>query len=128
MADVKRLWRRGLPNVEITTLEKELEDLRSKPPGSDLVSVLNRLAYASFHSDPHTAEAHALEAQDLSEKQGLLSDLAKSCSTLGSINHQAGNFAEAMSYSRKSIGIYEELGDINGMASVLSVMARVYWS
>jgi tetratricopeptide (TPR) repeat protein len=128
MAVLKRLWRRGMPNEKIISLEKKLEEFRSKPPGSELVSVLNSLAYASFHSDPHTAEAHALEAQDLAEKQGLLPDLAKSCSTLGSINHQAGNFAEAMSYSRKSIGIYEELGDINGMASVLSVMARVYWS
>jgi len=129
MAVLKRLWRaRGIANKEIIALEKELEWLRREPPGSELAAVLNRLAYASFHSDPRTGEAYALEARDLSEKQGFLVDLAKSCSILGSINCQDGNYAEAMSYSRKSMEIYKELEDKNGIASVLSVMARVYWS
>ena len=125
---LKRLWRGGSTNENIVAMEKELEELRLIPPGSELVSVLNRLAYASFHSDPRTAEACALEAKELAEKQGLFIDLAKSCSILGSIKHHTGNFAESMSYSRKSMEIYEELEDSSGIATVLSVMARVYWS
>ncbi|MCD4669238.1 MAG: tetratricopeptide repeat protein, partial [Actinomycetia bacterium] len=126
---MKKLWRtRGIANKEIVALEKELEWLRREPPGSELVSVLNKLAYACLHSDPRRAEDCALEACDLAEKQEYPVEQAKSFSTLGSINHQAGNYAEAMSYSRKSIDIYSELDDKNGIASVLSVMARVYWS
>ncbi len=117
-----------MPNEKIITLEKKLEELRLLPRGSELVSVLNSLAYASFHSDPHTAETYVLEAKDIAEKQELLSDLAKSCSILGSINHHLGNYTEAKSYARKSMGIYEELEDKSGIASVQSVMARVYWS
>jgi len=129
MAVLKRLWRaRGMENKEIIKLEKELEKFRSMPPGSELVSVLNRLAYASFHSDPRKAKACVLEAQDLAERQGLPVEQAKSFSVLGSINHQTGNFSEALSYCRKSMEIYEELDDKNGIASVLSIMAGTYWA
>ncbi len=117
-----------MPNKEIIDLKKELERLRLLPPGSSFVSVLNKLAYACLHSDPRRSEACALEACDLAEKQGFPVEQAKSFSTLGSIKHQDGNYAEAMSYSRKSMNIYSELDDKNGIASVLSVMARVYWS
>ncbi len=129
MTDLKKLWRvRGKVNEEIIALEKELEWLRREPSGSDLAVVLNKLAYACLHSDPRRAEDCALEACDLAEKQGYPVEQAKSFSTLGSINHQAGNYAEAISYSRKSMEIYSELEDKSGIASVLSVMARVYWS
>ncbi|MCK4504556.1 MAG: tetratricopeptide repeat protein, partial [Candidatus Aegiribacteria sp.] len=117
-----------MPNKEIIDLKKELERLRLLPPGSSFVSVLNKLAYACLHSDPRRSEACALEACDLAEKQGYPVEQAKSFSTLGSIKHQDGNYAEAMSYSRKSMEIYEELDDKIGIASVLSVMARVYRS
>ncbi len=117
-----------MPNKEIIELDKELEELRSKPPGSELVSVLNRLAFTGIHSNPHESKTYALEAQDLAEKQKLPVEQAKSFRTLVTINLEAGNFAEAMSYSRKSMEIFEKLGDREGMASVHDVMARVYWS
>ncbi len=126
---MKRLWRAcGKANEEMTVLEKELEELRLKPAGSELAALLNELAYLYLHSNPDRSEVCALEAQNLAEKLGLLTCMAKSCSLLGSINHQSGNYAEAMLYSRKSMEIYEELKDKNGIASTLSVMARIYWS
>ena len=117
-----------MPNKEILELEKELERLRQEPAGSELVTVLNKLALACLHSDSGRSEACAQEAYDLAEKQGIVSEQARSCNTLGTINLEAGNFAEAMSYSRKSMEIYEELEDKNGIASVLSVIARIYLS
>ncbi len=117
-----------MPNREIIELEKELEGLRQKPPGSELVSVLNRLSFAALHTNPCKAEACAQEAQNLAEKQGLPVEQAKSCTTLGTIKLEAGNFAEAMSYCRKSMEIYEELGDKDGMASAHGTMASVYRS
>ncbi len=129
MVVLKRLWRAcGKANEEMIVLEKKLEELRLKPAGSELTAVLNKLAYQYLHSNPDRSEACALEAQDIAKKLGLLTDMAKSCSLLGSINHQSGNYAEAMAYSWKSMEIYEELRDKNGIASTLSVMARVYWS
>ncbi|MCD4706918.1 MAG: tetratricopeptide repeat protein [Candidatus Sabulitectum sp.] len=126
---MKRLWRvHGKANEGMTALEKELEELRLKPAGSELAAALNKLAYHYLHSNPDRSEACALEAKDLAKKLGLLTDMAKSCSLLGSINHQSGNYEEAMLYSRKSMRIYEELEDKNGIASTLSVMARIYWS
>ena len=117
-----------MPNKEILALEKELESLRLEPPGSELAVVLNNLAYACLHSDPLRAEAYAQEAGDLAEKQELFIEQAKSCRMLGTINLEEGNFAEAMSYCRKSMEIYKELGDKDGMATVHGTMASTYRS
>ena len=115
-----------MPNKEIVELEKELEELRSKPPGSELVSVLNKLAFARIHSDPRKAKVCVLEAQDLAEKKGLLVEQAISCRTLGIINCEEGYFTEAMSYFRKSMDIYEKLGNKKGMARIHANMANTY--
>ncbi len=115
-----------MPNNEIIALEKELESLRLEPPGSEFVSVLNKLASACLHSDSGRSEACALEAMGLAEKLELLTEQAKSYRTLGMITRDVGKFAEAMSYCRKSMVIYEKLGDKNNMASVHSTMALIY--
>ncbi len=115
-----------MSNKEIIALEKELKRLRQKPPGSDLVSLLNKLANLHGHSDPREAEAYVLEAQDIAEKQGLLTEQAISYRILGMINREVGKFTEAMSYSRKSMEIYEELGDKNGLAIGHSTIALTY--
>ena len=115
-----------MPNKEIVALEKELEGLRLKPPGSELVIALNGIALACFHSDPRRSEACALEAQDLAEELGLPVEQAKSYRILGIFKRDAGKFAESMSYCRKSMEIYEKLGDKKGMASVHSTMALTY--
>ncbi|MCD4848277.1 MAG: tetratricopeptide repeat protein, partial [Candidatus Aegiribacteria sp.] len=117
-----------MPNKKIIALEKELESLRLEPPGSEFASVLNKLAYACLHLDPRRAEVCAVEAKNLAEKQGFLVEQAKSCNTLGTINMEAGKFAEAMSYCQKSMEISEELEDKNGMASVHGTKASIYRS
>jgi len=117
-----------MPNKEIIKLEKKLTGLRSKPPGSELVSVLNKLAFAELHSDPGKSEAYALEVLDLAGKQELFVEKAKGYNTLGTINLEAGNFAEAMLNCRKSMEIYEKLGDKEGMASVHATTASTYRS
>jgi len=117
-----------MPNEEIAVLENELGKLRLGLPGLELAVVLNKLAYACLHSDPRTAEVHALEAQSLSMNLEFPAELAKSYTTLGRINQEAGNFPEAMSHCRKSMTIYEELRDGNGMASVHGTLAAIYWS
>ena len=117
-----------MPNKKIIALEKELEELRLLPPGAELVAVLNKLAFAGMHSDPRRSEACALEACDLAGKQELLVEKAKSYNTLGTINLEAGNFTEAMSNCRKSMEIYEKLGDKDGMATVHATLASTYRS
>ena len=117
-----------MPNKKIIALEKELESLRLEPPGSKLVSVLNKLAFAILHSDPGKAETLVLEALDLAEKQERPVEKAKSYATLGVIKYKTGTFAEAMSYCRKSMRIYEDLGDRRGTASVHNTLAGIYWS
>ena len=122
------IWSDGMPNKEFIELEKELEGIRLLPPGSELVSVLNKLAFAGMHSDPGKAEACAMEVLDLAFDLGLHVERAKGFITLGTIYLEAGNFAEAMSYCRKSMEISEELGDIDGTASVHATIANVYWA
>ncbi|MCD4847670.1 MAG: tetratricopeptide repeat protein [Candidatus Aegiribacteria sp.] len=117
-----------MSNEKTIALEKELESLRLKPPCSGFVSVLNKLAYACLHSDPGRSEACALEACNLAEELGFPAEQAKSNTTLGRINQEAGNFPEAMSYCRKAMNIYEELKDEIGMASVHGTLAATYWS
>ncbi len=115
-----------MPNEEIIVLEKELEELRSKPDDSELLSVLNKLALAWIHSDPRKAEAYAMEVLDIAQKLGLPVEKAKSYNTLGIINCEGGNFPEAMSYCRKSMEICEELGDESGMASIHGTIALIF--
>ena len=117
-----------MPNKEVKTLEKKLKELRLDPPGLEIVSLLNKLADVYLHSDPRKSEVCALEAKDLAEKLGLLVEQAKSCNTLGTINQEAGNIAEAMSYCRESMEICEELGDKSGIATVHGTMASTYRS
>ena len=117
-----------MPNEEIIELEKELERLRLKPPGLELVSVLNKLASAYLHPDPRKAEACVLEARDLADKQGFPAEQANSYRILGIISREVGKYAEAMSHCRKSMNIYEELDDRSGVASVYGTMANVYWT
>ena len=117
-----------MPNKEILALDKELEGLRLLPPGSELVSVLNKLAFAVMHSDPRTAEAYAMEVLDISEELELFVEQVKSYTTLGTIYLEAGNFTEAMSYCRKSMEISEKLGDMDGTASAHATIANVYWA
>ncbi len=115
-----------MPNEEIIALEKDLAGLRLEPPGSELVSVLNKLAFAGIYSNPRKSETYALEAQELSGKLELPVKQAKSYRVLGMINLEVGNFAEGMSYCRQSMEIYEKLGDRDGMASVHGTMAATY--
>ena len=115
-----------MPNKEILALEKELEELRSKPPGSELLSVLNKLAFNRIPSYPREAKACALEAKDLAGKLGFPAEQAKSFRTLGIISCEGGNFAEAMSYCRNAMNIFEKLGDEEGMAIVHGTMATIY--
>ena len=115
-----------MPNKEIIELEKELEELRSEPPGLEFVTVLNKLAFTSRHSNPGKAEAYAREAQDHADKQGFLAEQANSFRMLGIVNRETGKFTEAMSYCRKSMEIYEELGDRNGMAFTHGTIATIY--
>ncbi len=117
-----------MPNEEIIALEKTLETLRSEPPDLNLVSVLNKLAYALMHSDPSKAEDFALEAADLAQKQELRIEHAKACTTLGTTNYEVGNFAEAMKYCRMAMDIYDELGNRSGMAKVHTTIALTYRS
>ena len=117
-----------MPNEEVLFLENELDRLRQEPPGSELAAVLNELAYATLHSNPHRSEAFALEAMDLAENLGLPVEQANSLKRLGTINYEAGKVAEAMSYCRGALEIYEKLEDKKGIASILSTMASTYWS
>ena len=71
------VWSGGMPNKEIIALEKELERLRLLPPGSELVSVLNKLANAFTYPDSHKAEACALEAQDLAIGSSVFEEISK---------------------------------------------------
>ncbi|MCD4709006.1 MAG: tetratricopeptide repeat protein [Candidatus Sabulitectum sp.] len=124
---MKRLSKaHGMPNKDILTLEKELEAFRSKPSGSEIVSVLNKLANASLKAYPVKAKAYVLEALDLAEKHELPVEQAISYRILGIINREAGNFTEAMSYCRKSMDIYETLGDKNNMAVIHGTIAMIY--
>ena len=117
-----------MSNEKIIALEKELERLRQESAGSELVSVLNKLAFAEMHSDPGKAETFAVEAFGIAEELGFPVYQAESCSILGTINHEAGNFAEAMSNCRKAMELYKRLEDKNGIASVLRIIAGTYWS
>ncbi len=117
-----------MANEEIVELEKELEELRAKPSDSELVSVLNKLAFAVMHSDPRIAEAYAMEVLDLAENLGFPVEQAKSYTTLGIINLEAGKFTEAISCCMKSMEIFEKLGDMSGTASVHATIANVYWA
>ena len=98
-----------MPNKGILVLKKELEELRSKPPGLELVAMLNKLARVSLRLNPIKSETWAQEALILAEEIGFLIGQAKSCQALGTIYQQKGNFAESMSYCQKSLKIYEEL-------------------
>ncbi len=117
-----------MPDNKIIALEKELERLRLEPAGLELASVLNKLAFALLHSDPRRAEDYAMEVLDLAEKQRFPAEQANSYRILGTINLEKGNFAEAMLCCRKSIEIYEELGDRSGVASVHGTIATAYRS
>ena len=115
-----------MPNKEIVKLEKELEDLRQEPPGAELAAALNRLAFVYIHLDPSKAKTCVQEAKDLAGKLGLPSEQARSFRTFGIINCEEGNFPEAMSYCRKSMEIFEKLGDREGMAQIHGTMATTY--
>jgi tetratricopeptide (TPR) repeat protein len=117
-----------MPNKKILALEKELEELRSKPPCSELAVVLNKLAFTRISSYPHKAKAHALEAHDLSGELGIPVEQAISCRTLGIISCEEGNFTEAMSYCRKSMEISKKLDNGEGMAIIQGTMATIYKS
>ncbi len=115
-----------MPNKEFIELEKELEGIRLLPPGSELVSALIKIAGVVLNSDLQKAEVYALEAQDLAEKLELPVKLAQSYRTLGMINREVGNFSEAISFCRKSMEMYKNLEDNDGMASVHSTIAMTY--
>ncbi len=115
-----------MPNEEVIALEKELERLRLEPAGSELTVILNKLAYAYFNSDPRKAKTCVLEAQDIAGRLELPAEQAQSFRTLGIISCEKGNFAEAISYCRKSMEIFKQLGDKKGMAIIHGTMATTY--
>ena len=117
-----------MENRKIVELEKELEKLRLKPPGSELVSVLNEIAYAYRRSDSQKAETTALEAQRLADELDLPIEKANSYRMLASVYLETGNFADTMSNCRQAMEIFEQLGDIRGMALVHTTIAFAYRS
>ena len=114
-----------MPNEEIRALEKTLEKLRSEPPDSNLVFVLNKLAYALMHTDPRKAEDFALEAADLAHKQGLHIEHAKACTTLGTTNCRE-ELDKAREYFGKALEIRMDFRDKKGIASTLGNIGSLY--
>jgi tetratricopeptide (TPR) repeat protein len=115
-----------MPNKKIIALEKKLERLRLEPPCSELASVLNKLAFAYLLSDPHKAKTCVQESKNIAEELESSFELANSYRILGIISCEAGKFAEAMSYYRKSKKIMEKLGDKIGMAAIHGTIATTY--
>ncbi|MCD4774920.1 MAG: tetratricopeptide repeat protein [Candidatus Aegiribacteria sp.] len=117
-----------MPNREIVKLEKELKKLRDESDSSKLAGVLNKLAYACLHSDPHTSEAYALEAYDIAKEHGILEEQARSRMALGVFHLEAGDFNEALTHCHCAMEIYESLDDEQGIATVHSRLANIYFA
>jgi tetratricopeptide (TPR) repeat protein len=116
-----------MPNKKIIALEKELEELRLKPPGSELVIALNGIAHACIHSDPNKSKAYALEACKLAGELEIQNEQARSYLLLGSFHLEAGNLDEAMSQCRHAMEIYKSTEDEQGVASVYSRLANIFF-
>jgi len=118
----------GMTYEKINELEREIDKLRSQPESSDLVVSLNDIALTSIHLDPEKAKAYALEAFNLAGKLGILNEQARSNLTQAIYYLEVGNFDEALTQCSHAMEIYRNLEDNDGIASVFSKHANVFFA
>ena len=91
-------------------------------------------AYADYiwdgfvYSNPDTAEILANDLYRFSEKGNYPQAAAKCFNILGEISFWRGNFPLALEYRQKSMELYVEMGDKQGISNSLSSIGKIYAS
>lgn len=102
--------------------------LGGKIPDSTRIDVCNQLSYEFKYSDPGKAEEYALQAVELSEKNGTGQEKARSQHTAGTIYYIQAKYPEALNHYLAALRYREETHDSVNMAKAYNNIALVYYA
>ncbi len=101
--------------------------LQGDIPDSTRIDVYNTLSFELKNSDPRKAVAYALDAIELSEKNGNPKEIARSQHTAGTIYYIQANYAEALKHYLEALKYREQTKDSVNMAKVYNNVALVHY-
>lgn len=102
--------------------------LNGKIPDSTRIDVCNQLSYELKYSDPRKAEEYALQAVEISGKNGTPQEKARSQHTAGTIYYIQANYPEALNHYLAALRFREESHDSVNMAKAYNNIALVYYA
>ncbi len=101
--------------------------LKGDIPDSTRIDVYNKLSFELKNSDPRQAVVYALDAVELSEKNGNPKEIARSQHTAGTIYYIQANYAEALKHYLEALKYREQTKDSLNMAKVYNNVALVHY-
>jgi serine phosphatase RsbU (regulator of sigma subunit)/TPR repeat protein len=114
-------------SFEIKSQQGDLENKLSNLKGLERVPLLIKLGEKSAATNPRKGLLYIEEAIELSKKNKLKSELAKSYFTAGGIFFDLGYSDSAVVFYEMSLNIYQELKDTIQIANTLSNMGISYF-
>lgn len=112
-------------DLGLDSLKQKLETLEQD---TARVNTLNDIAYLLFRLSPDEAIEYSLEAKLLSEKLNYKEGLAQSNKSMGLGYYMQGLYTEAIRNWEDALGLYEEFGDEQLAANMLSNLGSAYYT
>lgn len=109
----------------LDSLKQVLEHLRED---TSRVNTLNDIAYILYRISPDEAIAYSLEAESLAEKLKYSSGLAQAYKTIGLGYYMQGSYAEAIKKWEPALELFEQSGNDQMVANMLSNLASAYYT
>ncbi len=110
---------------EVDSLKVILENLDED---SSKVNTLNDIAYILYRTSPGEAVTYGSEAKLLAEKINFRKGLAEANKTIGLGYYMQGNYMEAIKNWEPALEFYEQAGDEQLVANILSNLGSAYYT
>ena len=112
-------------NQEISKLK---EELRTSKRDTTRLRIYLELGSKTFRHQPDSAIYFGLQAEDLAKKLDDQIQLGYALKNIGLAYYIKGDYVEVLDYWKKSLSIFEEIGDKLGESNLLSNIGAVYFS
>jgi serine phosphatase RsbU (regulator of sigma subunit) len=122
------LFLTGITLAQDAYVDSLKQVLRDLPADSLRVNTLNDIAAAIYGSDPDEAIRYSREAKELAERISFRRGEALAYKNIGLGHYFRAEFSESARSWESSLVIYEELGDDQMVANLLSNLGAIYHS
>ncbi len=118
----------GIASAQDTELDSLKLVLESLEEDTSRVNTLNDMAYVLYRTSPGEAVEYGIEAKYLAEKINFSKGLAHAYKAIGLGYYMQGNYSEALKNWEPALELFEQFGDKQLVANMLSNLGSAYYT